>query len=66
MSVLIQELRAFLAYEQGATAVEYGLFLAAIAGVIAAILFSLGGTVNSGIANFNTEYQNQLTANSGG
>ncbi len=31
--------------EQGATAVEYGLIVAAIAGLIIAVVFTLGGKV---------------------
>ncbi len=61
MAALKQKLRKFLAGEHGATAVEYGLFLAAIAAVIAALLFSLGGTVNSGIASFKTEFENSAS-----
>ena len=57
MAASKQKLREFLAGEQGATAVEYGLFLAAIAAALVAILFSLGGTVNSGIASFKTEFE---------
>jgi pilus assembly protein Flp/PilA len=33
--------------EQGATAVEYGLLVAAIAGVIITIVVKLGGTINT-------------------
>ena len=32
--------------ERGASAVEYGLLIAGIAAVIAAVVFSLGGSVN--------------------
>jgi pilus assembly protein Flp/PilA len=37
--------------EEGATAVEYGLMVAAIAAVIVTIVFTLGGQVNTA---FNT------------
>jgi pilus assembly protein Flp/PilA len=40
--------------EQGATAVEYGLMVAAIAGVIIAIVIKLGGTLNTKFDKVNT------------
>lgn len=39
--------------EQGATAVEYGLIVAAIAGVIAAVVFALGPKVTNGFNKVN-------------
>ena len=33
--------------DQGATAVEYGLIVAAIAGLIIAVVFVLGGKINN-------------------
>ena len=37
--------------EQGATAVEYGLIVAAIAGVIITVVATLGGKVSSAFSN---------------
>ena len=55
ISMLATYLRAFLSRfvksERGATAVEYGIMVAAIAAVIVAIVFSVGGKVQ---AAFNT------------
>ena len=39
--------------EEGATAVEYGLIVAAIAGVIAAVVFALGPKVSNGFNKVN-------------
>lgn len=44
----MKRLIAFLKDEEGATAIEYGLMVAAIAGVIITIVITLGGQVNSG------------------
>lgn len=46
MSKLANAVRTFARDEQGATAVEYGLMVAAIAAVIITIVISLGGKVN--------------------
>ncbi len=40
----------FLRDDEGATAVEYGLIVAAIAGVIVTVVFVLGGKISN---NFN-------------
>jgi pilus assembly protein Flp/PilA len=37
--------------EEGATALEYALMAAAVAGVIIAVMFLLGGKVNNAISN---------------
>ncbi len=58
MKALKQKLQAFFADEQGATAVEYGLFVAAIAAVIVAIVVSLGNTVKNGFNNVNSSLSN--------
>ncbi|MFM7760628.1 MAG: Flp family type IVb pilin [Burkholderiaceae bacterium] len=47
MNTLMQKLRSFLADEQGATAVEYGLMVALIAAVILGTVASLGGELNT-------------------
>ncbi len=66
MNALKQKLKAFLADEQGATAVEYGLFVAAIAAVIVAIVVSLGGQINTAFTNVNTELQKATGGGGGG
>jgi pilus assembly protein Flp/PilA len=40
-----RDLKRFLRDESGATAVEYALILAAIAGLIMVVVFTLGGKV---------------------
>jgi len=40
--------------EEGATALEYALMAAAVAGVIIAVAFLLGGKVNNAISNVAT------------
>lgn len=45
MSQLATAVRSFVRDEEGATAVEYGLILVAIAAVIIAVVVSLGGKV---------------------
>jgi len=47
MNTLMQKLRSFLADEQGATAVEYGLMVALIAAVILGTVAFLGGELNT-------------------
>lgn len=44
---MITRIRTTLRREDGATAVEYGLLVAAIAAVIVAIVFILGGKVKA-------------------
>lgn len=52
---IVNRMRAFLHDEQGATAVEYGLFVAAIAAVIVAIVVALGDKINTAFTNINTK-----------
>ncbi|WP_336922682.1 Flp family type IVb pilin [Aquipuribacter sp. SD81] len=40
--------------DQGATAVEYGLLVAAIAAVIVTIVITLGGQINTAFTNVST------------
>jgi pilus assembly protein Flp/PilA len=47
MNTLMQKLRSFLADEQGATAVEYGLMVALIAAVILGTVALLGSELNT-------------------
>jgi pilus assembly protein Flp/PilA len=44
-------IRAFLGDESGATAVEYGLIVAALAGLILTVVFVLGKKVNNTFNN---------------
>ncbi len=54
MKALKQKLKNFSADERGATAVEYGLFVAAIAAVIVAVVVGLGTKVNTAFTSINT------------
>ena len=51
---MLTNLKKLFKDQDGATAVEYGLIVAAIAGVIIAIVFTLGGKVNNAFSNVNT------------
>ena len=51
---MIQRLRTALRNEEGASAVEYGLLVAAIAAVVVGIVFTLGKTVQSSLSKTNT------------
>ncbi len=48
-------LRRFWHDERGATAVEYGLFVAAIAAVIVAIVVALGDKINTAFTTINSK-----------
>jgi pilus assembly protein Flp/PilA len=47
MNALKKKVQAFLADEQGATAVEYGLMVALIAAAISATVLALGTELNA-------------------
>jgi pilus assembly protein Flp/PilA len=47
MIAYVRNLRRHLKSDEGASAVEYGLLVAAIAAVIVVVVFALGGLVNS-------------------
>ena len=47
MKFLDKKLREFIADEQGATAVEYGLFVALIAAVIVTLVSTLGTKIKA-------------------
>ena len=47
MKFLVEKVSDFLADEQGATAVEYGIFVALIAAVIVTVVSNLGGKIKS-------------------
>lgn len=50
----MDSIKRFLLEEDGATAVEYGIMVAAIAGVIIAIVMSLGSTLDTKFGEVNT------------
>jgi len=51
---MLTSIRSTLRHDDGATAVEYGLLVAAIAAVIVAVVFLLGGKVSSAFDHTNT------------
>ena len=51
--------------EDGASAVEYGLLVAAIAAVIVIIVFALGGLIKSAFSTTCTAIDNGVTTTSG-
>ena len=51
----MKKIMAFLKDEEGATAVEYGLMVAAIAAVIVTLVYQLGGEVKDGFKAVNDE-----------
>ena len=48
---MLKNLKKLLKDEEGATALEYGLIAAAIAGVIITVVYLLGGRVNNTLNN---------------
>jgi pilus assembly protein Flp/PilA len=48
--------------EQGASAVEYGLLIAAVAAVIAVVVFSLGGIVKAEFASHTSCLASQMNS----
>jgi pilus assembly protein Flp/PilA len=48
---MLTNLKKLLKDEEGATAVEYGLIVAAIAGLIITVVYLLGGRVNNAFNN---------------
>jgi pilus assembly protein Flp/PilA len=48
---MLTKLKKLLKDEQGATAVEYGLIVAAIAGLIITVVYLLGNKVNNAFQN---------------
>jgi len=57
---MVNHIVRFMREEEGATAVEYGLMVAAIAAVIVGIVFTLGGQVNTAF----TTVSNSIAAGS--
>lgn len=66
MSAMNRKLRSFFADENGATAVEYALFAAAVSGVIVAIVFSMGGTVDGLFKKSSTEFDKAFVQKASG
>jgi len=52
---MLTQLKKLLKDEEGATAVEYGLMVAAVAAVIVGIVVTLGGKINTAFTNVNTK-----------
>jgi pilus assembly protein Flp/PilA len=50
--------------EEGASAVEYGLMIAAIAAVITAVVFSLGGMVRDAFSSHSACFSSQMNSQS--
>jgi len=55
MKFLDKKLREFISNEQGATAVEYGLFVALIAAVIVALVKTLGTKISAAFTTINNQ-----------
>ncbi len=53
MKFLAKHIKDFAADEQGATAVEYGIFVALIAAVIVAAVLLLGTKINTAFGTIN-------------
>lgn len=51
---MVNKLMAFWKDEKGATAVEYGIMVAAIAAVIVTVVFVVGGKVDNAFEAVNT------------
>ena len=51
---MLSRIRSAVRREEGASAVEYGLLIAAIAAVIIVAVFALGRTVNQKFTDVNT------------
>lgn len=55
MLKVIAMIQSYIKNDDGATAIEYGLIAAGIALAIAAIVFTLGGTLETTFTDINTE-----------
>jgi pilus assembly protein Flp/PilA len=51
VGMVMKNLMKLLRDEQGATAVEYGLIVAAIGGLIVLVVFELGSKMNNAFSN---------------
>ncbi|HEY0705579.1 MAG TPA: Flp family type IVb pilin [Polyangia bacterium] len=52
---MLEQLKKLIKDEEAPTAVEYGLMVAGIAAVVMAIVFTLGGSVNTKFTDVNTK-----------
>jgi pilus assembly protein Flp/PilA len=59
---MLSTLKRFLKDEEGPTAVEYGLMVAAVAGVIIAVVFLMGRNVNRTFDNVADQIANPPTS----
>jgi pilus assembly protein Flp/PilA len=59
---MITRIRTSLRHDEGASAVEYGLLVAAIAAIIVGVVFLLGGKVSSAFNKTNTCISNPTNA----
>ncbi len=66
MNTLKQKLQSFLADEQGATAVEYGLMIALIAAVILTTVGLLGTELNTKFISVKDAVKNAGSTGTGG
>ena len=66
MNTLKQKLQSFLADEQGATAVEYGLMIALIAAVILTTVGLLGSELNTKFTSVKDAVKNAGSTGTGG
>lgn len=55
MRSIKESIKSFVSEEEGATAVEYGIMVAAIAAVIVAVVFTVGEKVDNAFETVNTE-----------
>jgi pilus assembly protein Flp/PilA len=55
---MLARIRTSLSRDEGASAVEYGLLVAAIAAVIVVVVFGLGRLVNTAFENTSTNIEN--------
>ena len=51
---MIQKLINFFKDEEGASAVEYGILVAAVAAVIIVVMLAIGGKVSNGMESVNS------------
>ncbi len=54
MKAIVQKVKSFFSDERGAAAVEYGLFVAAIASVIVGVVVGLGQKINTAFTAINS------------
>ena len=57
----MDKLIRFFKEEEGATAVEYGVMVAAIIAAVVVIVFALGNKISSAFQNVNLQLQTKIT-----